>query len=140
MFVGTYAHSLDAKGRVVLPAKFRGHLSDRAYLSQAQGCLALWLPDAFAETVERFREQVRAQEIDMRALEGLLSTSEQVTPDKQGRILLPDRLISFAGLETDVTLVGQFNHVAIWDSARWSESNLERDTKVAEAFAAGMAI
>jgi len=140
MFVGNYEHSLDSKGRVVLPAKFRGPLADRAYLSQAQGCLALWLPEAFDETIERLRERVRERVIDLEALNGVLSTSEEVKPDKQGRILLPERLIKFAALNTEVTLVGQGNHVAIWDSQRWAASSSDRDAKVAEAFADGMAI
>ncbi|MCH7788020.1 MAG: division/cell wall cluster transcriptional repressor MraZ [Acidobacteria bacterium] len=143
MFVGNYAHSLDSKGRVVLPAKYRRYLdgSENAfYLSQAEGCLALWLPEAFDQTVERFRERVRAGTLEKAALDGLYSNSEQVKPDTQGRILLPERLISFAGLDTDVTLVGQGDHVAIWDSTRWAESSAERDAKVAEAFAAGMGI
>lgn len=140
MFVGHYEHSLDSKGRVVLPAKFRGHLSDRAYISQAQRCLALWLPEAFDETVARLLERVREGDMEPNAYSGFLANAEEVSPDKQGRILLPERLRDFAGLRDDVMLLGQDNHVAIWDAERWKQQGSDVDASVAQAFVEGLAI
>lgn len=140
MFVGRYEHTLDGKGRVVLPAKFRNHLAERAYLAPGGNCLALWLPEAFDAAVARLRTQVREGTADPNALRGLLANSDEVTPDSQGRILVNDRLRAFASLDRDVVLAGQDDHIEIWDARRWQSLETDIDASVAEAFLQGRAV
>ena len=70
-FVGTHEHSLDEKGRLVLPAKFRSYFAGAAYLTPHAGCLALWTPDGFDEMLSRLKEQIRTGEVEARVRRGL---------------------------------------------------------------------
>ena len=72
-FVGTFEHTIDAKGRLVLPAKFRGHLARSAYLAPHGRCLALWEPEEFDSMLSRLRDKARSQELDSRVITSLTS-------------------------------------------------------------------
>lgn len=119
MFVGTYEHALDEKGRLVLPLVFRNHLAERAYVTQWEGCLGVWTEEGFEDVAERFREKVRAKEAPQSVLRSFSATAQEVKPDGQGRILLPPRLRTFAGLGTQVMVIGNLDHVEIWDAERY---------------------
>ena len=142
-FVGTYDHTLDAKGRLVLPSKFRGHFADAAYLSPGSGssrCVALWTPDRFDEMVGRLQEEVRDKDTDPAALRGLAAMSEEVRPDAQGRIMMPARLQLFAGLDREIVVCGAIDRIEIWNADSWNEMADELDQSVATAFQNGSGI
>ena len=140
-FVGTYDHTLDAKGRLVLPSKFRGYFADAAYLSPGRdGCVALRTPDDFKEMVERFQEEVRGKDADPRSLRALSTQSEEVRPDTQGRIMVPARLQLFAGLEREIVVCGVIDRIEIWNAASWKEMADELDQSVVTAFQNGSGI
>ena len=133
MFVGTFEHSLDDKGRVVLPAAYRPEFTDRGYLSQFDRCLALWTPEEFDDMSERLTERVRAKEATQGALRAFAANSHLVRADSQGRISIPERLREFAGLDRDVMVVGALNKVEVWDRARWQSERDESDQSLAMA-------
>jgi MraZ protein len=139
-FVGTYDHTLDAKGRLVLPSKFRGYFADAAYLSPGDGCVALRTPDDFNEMVERFQEEVRSKDADPKALKRLVTWSEEVRPDAQGRIMVPARLQLLAGLDREIVVCGVIDRIEIWNAASWNEMADELDQSVASAFRQGSGI
>ena len=80
-FVGTHDHTLDSKGRLVLPSKFRSHFTDGAYLSPWAGCVALWTTERFTEMVRRIAEEIRAGDTDSDVQRALGANSEMVRPD-----------------------------------------------------------
>jgi MraZ protein len=127
VFVGTFEHSLDGKGRLVLPAKFRHYLAERAVVTQWEHCLALWTEEGFEDVANRFRERVRNQEIPPASLRAFAATADEVHPDSQGRILLLPRLRTFAGLATKVTLIGSLTHIEIWDKDRYEDQARDGD-------------
>ena len=139
-FVGTYDHTLDAKGRIVLPSKFRGYFADAAYLSPGDGCVALRTPDDFIEFVERFQEEVRGKEADPDSLRAIASRSEEVRPDAQGRLMVPARLQLSAGLDREIVVCGVIDRIEIWNAASWNEMADELDQSVASAFRQGSGI
>lgn len=139
-FVGTYDHTLDAKGRLVLPSKFRGYFADAAYLSPGAGCIALWTPDRFVEMVRRLEEEVRGRDTNPNALRGLAAMSEEVRPDAQGRIMMPARLQLFAELDREIVVCGAIDRIEIWNAASWNEMADELDQSVATAFRQGSGI
>jgi len=139
-FVGTYDHTLDAKGRLVLPSKFRGYFADAAFLSPGDGCVALRTPDDFNETVERFQEEVRGKEADPDSLRAIASRSEEVRPDAQGRLMVPARLQLSAGLDREIVVCGVIDRIEIWNAASWNEMADELDQSVASAFRQGSGI
>ncbi len=140
-FVGTFEHTLDKKGRLVLPSKFRGHLSQNAILSpNGSQCLALWTPENFDSLLARLTERARLGEIQSRVVRGLTAASDEVSLDQQGRVLISERLRSFASLEREVVLLGANDHVEIWDQATWSTEQSELDAVMGDVLSQGLGI
>ena len=113
MFFGRYDYTIDAKGRLNFPAKFRDAMGESfVVLEWVDSCLFA-LP---MEEVQRLADKLESDELmDSWAISGdLFSTACEVVPDKQGRILLPAELRAYAGLDKDVTIIGNRNHAEIW--------------------------
>ncbi|MCC5953583.1 MAG: division/cell wall cluster transcriptional repressor MraZ [Acidimicrobiia bacterium] len=127
MFVGTFEHTLDEKGRVVLPAAFRHHLASHGFVSQYQRCLGLWTEEGFRSVADRLMQKVREGLASQHALRAFSADATEVRPDSQGRILLPQRLREHAGLDRDVVLIGALDRVEIWDADSWRSVRNEAD-------------
>lgn len=137
MFLGEYQHSLDAKGRVILPAKFRDQLREGAVVAKGKdGCLCVYSTEEFENVAQRIRDVQQRGERELQAARAFFGGAGPATPDKQGRIAIPQQLREYAGLDRDVTVVGQFSRVEIWDSQRWRETGRAGD----EVLAAGSGI
>jgi MraZ protein len=121
-FFGRYEHSLDVKGRVILPARFRGDLGSHAFLSKHnERCLALWTPEEFDKKLaemEQLQETGR-QERNLARVWAVGSTEVEI--DRQGRLAIPATMREFARLEGDVLVMGAINRVELWDPSLWSE-------------------
>ena len=139
-FVGPHAHSLDEKGRLVLPAKYRSYFSGAAYLTPPAGCLALWTPEGFDEMLSRLKEQIRTGEVEARVRRGLAYNSTTVRPDAQGRVMIPEKLRTLASLEHEVMVCGAIDWIEIWNPTTWSEMAPGLDRSVADAFLQGIGI
>ncbi len=140
-FVGTFEHTLDAKGRLVLPAKIRGHLDGIAYLApQGSNSIALWSPEEFEDMVGRITRKVRKGKTSRAVLLGTTANSEEVTIDKQGRVLIPERLRAFASLDRDVVLAGVADHVEIWNATEWSKQEAAINSQTALGLEEGLAV
>lgn len=118
MFTGMSNHTLDTKGRIVLPAKFRSQLGESFYVARGyKKCIQVLTKEA----LDRLAEQTR----DMPAKKAMaiqyhvISTADPVSPNAQGRIQLPLALREFAGLEKNVVVVGVDNRIEIWDEDRY---------------------
>jgi MraZ protein len=135
VFVGTFEHSLDEKGRLVLPSAFRGRLAQGGYLSLYENCLALWTPDDFQSFVDRLMEKVRSSEAKPNAVRVITASASDVKPDSQGRINVPPRLRDYAGLEGEVTLTGALDHIELWHPPRWREVTALGEENLADAVA-----
>jgi MraZ protein len=135
VFVGTFEHTLDDKGRVVLPAGFRLQLGEHGVLSKLDACLALWTPPAFEEVRTYMQEQARAGKLGVNALRRFASLSHPVSPDGQGRISIPAHLRSLVGIERDVVITGNFNRIELWTPATWQGITEEADASLAAAVA-----
>jgi MraZ protein len=122
MFLGEFQHSLDAKGRVILPAKFRDQLANGAYVTKGQGgCLSVYTPEEFDDVATHIREQSKRGRRELDAARSFFGGATETQPDKQGRVALPVNLREYAGLEREVVLVGVYSRIEIWDRTRWSE-------------------
>ena len=118
MFFGRYDCTIDAKGRLNFPAKFRDAMGESFVVMAWLDRCPFALPMA---EVEKLSERLGADELmDSWEITGdLFSTACEVTPDKQGRILLPAELRRYAGLEKSVTIIGNRSHAELWDTAVW---------------------
>lgn len=122
MFLGTYSPRMDAKGRIILPAKFREELSAGLVLTRGQErCLYVFPAAEF----ERIHERMRTAPLTGRAardfLRVFLSGASDELPDKQGRITIPPILRQYAGLTDNLVVIGSGTRAEIWDAAAWEE-------------------
>ena len=136
MFVGTFEHSLDDKGRVVLPSTFRAQLVEKGFLSQWDRCLGLWTEDGFADVARRLTEKIRDGLAPQEAMRSFAANAHEVRPDSQGRITIPQRLREFAHLERDAVVIGAIDRIEIWDAARWTDQAGVADDSLIQAVTA----
>ena len=116
MLIGQYQHNIDAKNRVIVPAKFREDLGERFYVTKGlDGCLFVLSEEGW----KRLQDKIVAAEVE---------------PDKQGRILIPQPLRDYASIEKDVTFIGTGDRAEIWSTECWTQfnDNLTEDS-IAEA-------
>ena len=133
MFVGTFEHTLDGKGRIVLPATFRNELAGRGIVSQYENCLGVWTVDGFGEVARRLQDKVREGLTTHNAVRAFAANAVQVEPDTQGRILLPPRLREFAALDKDAVIIGAIDRIEIWNAERWQVVSSEADESLLSA-------
>ena len=121
-FYGRYEHSLDGKGRVILPAKFRGPFDRGGYLTAYQdGCLALWTPAQFEVQSQQWLERETSGRADRNLARMWASTSHELDIDRQGRMAIPQQLRDWAALEGEVLVNGAINRVELWNRSAWAE-------------------
>jgi len=128
MFKGTYVHTIDAKGRVSLPAELRNELlrrSDRpATLTNMYDHLALFADDEWKNYVAKL-SGVNEFRMERQALRRfVIAGATDCTPDSQGRILIPPHLREHAKLEKEVTIAGIDDRIEIWDRASFDQDRL----------------
>ncbi|HWG72832.1 MAG TPA: division/cell wall cluster transcriptional repressor MraZ [Acidimicrobiales bacterium] len=122
-FFGRFEHSLDIKGRVILPSRFRTSFETRAFLSQHhEGCLALWTPDDFEEQIAQRTAAQNAGPEGRKDTRVWSSNVSEVEMDKQGRVPITPHLRQYAGLDTAVLVIGAIDHVELWDPSAWATS------------------
>ena len=123
-FIGRFVHQLDEKGRVSLPAQFRRGLDANSFvLMQVQtDALTLYPPETWASVQEKLVEMRQRLPGARHFILGRISNAHDVTPDKQGRILIPEHLRKLAGLESEVLILGAIDRIEIWDPARFQKS------------------
>jgi MraZ protein len=132
-FFGRYEHSLDVKGRLILPARFRASFGPQAYVSQYQDrCLAMWPPDEFEKQMtemELLQDQGRAERNLARVW---ASGSAEVEIDRQGRVAIPLYLREFARLESAVLVIGALNRVELWSPPEWEARVLPAEAQLTD--------
>ncbi|MGH9029083.1 MAG: division/cell wall cluster transcriptional repressor MraZ [Acidimicrobiales bacterium] len=132
-FFGRYDHTIDAKGRVVLPAKYRPSFEHGGYLTAfEEGCLGLWTVEDFEERKLQMKEQSRRSR-DGRNLARLWSSETyELEMDRQGRLVIPSSLRSYAELQSDVVVVGAMERVEFWSPGRWAEKVQPQERRLTE--------
>ena len=123
MFFGQYDHSIDDKSRLTLPVRFREVLADGVVLSKGlDGSVDVYAKDAWQMIVAERMGRLDPLLPDTRTLQRhFFGGASEDTPDKQGRVLLPAPLVRYGKLAKDVTVVGNNDHLEIWDRAAWAE-------------------
>ena len=135
MFMGEYNHIIDAKGRLIIPARFRELLGEEFILTKGlDGCLSIYPMDAW----EAFETKLRALPLTNKNARTftrfLVAGATNCELDRQGRILVPQTLREFAGLEKEVVLTGNLDRIEIWSKEKWSENcNYDDMDSIAES-------
>ncbi len=124
MFMGKYNHTIDPKGRLSIPSKYREILGDEFVVSKGMdGCLYVYANDDWKVFEGKLASLPLMSEEARQFARFFLSGAQPVTVDKQGRILMPQDLRDFAGLEKDVVLAGMGGRIEIWSLERWQANN-----------------
>lgn len=123
MFLGEYNHSIDAKGRLIVPAKFREELGEEFVVTKGlDGCLYIY-PNNEWDKFEKKLSELPIGKGDIRKMvRFFLSAATRVEVDKQGRILIPVQHRDFAGLDKDVVFAGVGKKIEIWSKSKWEET------------------
>ena len=136
MFLGEFQHSLDAKGRVILPSRFRGQLESGVFISKGlDGCLWIMPPAAWNELTQRLNQTSIADPRARNLERFLFGGANEDRPDRQGRVSVPEPLRRHAGLELEqeVVVLGARERIEIWNPERLAanrnvaEPNIEAD-------------
>lgn len=122
MFIGEFHHTLDDKGRMSIPVKFRADLAQGAVVTRGlDHSLFLYPKDEWQKLAEKLAALPFGQ-ADTRAFARLmLAGAMEVEIDKSGRVLLPEYLRQYAGLSKDTVVAGLYNRIEIWDEATWKD-------------------
>jgi len=133
-FLGSYQHSIDEKGRVSLPAPFRREAADRRFvLAQPYPpALALYPEVEWAEVEGRLADMLAKGAEERLYVLGILANAVEVTPDAQGRILIPSKLKEAAGLGNTVLLVGAITKVELWSPESFEKTVTGRPSELAQ--------
>lgn len=137
MFIGEYSHNLDAKGRLAIPAKFRSMLKKGAVVTRGiDNCLFLYSKTEW-EKIAKKLAQLPISQAKARAFSRLmLAGAMDVDFDNQGRIMLPEYLRSFAGLNKKAIVAGLYDRLEIWDETAWNKYKIgteKESAQIAEA-------
>ena len=131
MFLGEYEHTLDAKSRLAIPARFRSQMGRGAVLSKGMGsCLSLYPLEHWEQKSNELIARMAGDEL--RDFERRIYPSAcEVELDGQGRVMVPAKLRAYAKLETNVTIAGVRDHMEIWDRVTWNayQERLEDEEK-----------
>ena len=121
MLLGEYEHTIDDKGRITFPAKFRRVFADGAVVTRGlDNCLYAYARGDWERLVD-----TRLRDLDPLSREGralqrfFFAGASEAEPDKQGRVVIPSPLLASAGLSRDVVVAGVYDHLEIWDRAAW---------------------
>lgn len=136
MFLGQYQHSLDEKGRVILPAKFRGQLEGGAYMARGlDGCVVVYPTDEWERVSNNMRDLATRGTHERQAARSFFAGAAEVAPDRQGRVPVPVHLRDFAGLslERDVVVAGVLSRIEIWDAGKWAAREQEGEQVISTA-------
>ncbi len=120
-FLGSYLHQMDEKGRVSLPAAFRRDVAEgpMVLVQVHPEALTLYPADTWREVEERLRDLLRRQPTARAYVLGITARAVEVVPDKQGRILVPQRLAASAAIDGSALLVGMIDRVEMWNPERF---------------------
>jgi MraZ protein len=133
-FRGHYEHSLDAKNRLSIPAKFRASFSAGVVLAKdPETCVAVWTPDSHESIIERALAGLNPMGSEYRKLSRFYQgNSFEIELDGSGRVTLPQPLMTHASIEKEVVVVGVGDHLEVWGRERWKSEQQSLDAEIEE--------
>jgi MraZ protein len=137
--MGEYSHTVDNKGRLIFPAKFRDDLGEKFIATKGlDNCLFVYTPDEWAILENKLKQLPMAKPEARAFVRFFFSGAAELEADKQGRVLLPNNLREYAKLDKDVIIIGVSSRIEIWSKEAWDEYNSQVSpevTRIAENLA-----
>lgn len=129
MFLGEHRHSIDDKGRLQVPAKWRGQLAEGAVVTKgSDGSLKLYPAGVWQEKAAALAELPEGQPAIRAFVRQRLAGAVDQEPDKLGRFVIPPYLRQFADIKKETVLAGLNDHIEIWDAKKWEQYQKDIDT------------
>lgn len=139
MFLGEFEHSIDSKGRLTIPAKFKEQLAGGIVVTRGlDGCLWAFSREEWQQVSERITSLPMANTEARRFTRFMFSSASESIPDRNGRVIIPQKLLQHANIDRDVVVAGVMNKIEIWNPARWQEEQ-SKVTEDPESLAAQLA-
>lgn len=133
MFIGQYEHSVDAKGRLIMPAKLREEIGDKFVVTKGlDGCLFAYSQNEWVAFEEKLKTLPLTNKNARDFTRFFLSGAIECEIDKQGRFLITSNLRDFAGLEKDVVIIGVNTRIEIWSKEKWNNYSSDDNINVDE--------
>jgi MraZ protein len=133
VFLGEYSHSLDEKGRVVMPSKFRMGLDDGCVVTKGQErCIYVFPMDRWEEESSKVLKLPRTDRRARNFSRSFFASASDQALDRQGRVQIPESLRRYAGLEKDLTVVGVADRIEVWAADTWRTVAEEADVYYSE--------
>jgi MraZ protein len=133
LYLGEFRHSLDGKGRIILPSKFRESMKRGCVITKGQDrCLVIFDSDGWKGYAAQIRS-LSQMDAKVRAFaRSVFGSAYDTVPDSQGRVLVPQKLREYAGLEREVVIAGVDDHLEVWDAKAWDRILEEADRSLPE--------
>lgn len=126
MFIGEYHHRLDDKGRIIIPAKLRAHLTDSFVMTRGlDGCVFIYRNDDWERLEQKLASLPLTRKEARAFVRFFYAAAQEMSLDKQGRVNISESLIQYAHLDKECIIVGVSNRIEIWNRQRWEEINKE---------------
>ncbi len=133
MFIGEFSYKIDSKKRLAVPPKFREQLENKAVVTRGlDGCLFLYRMDEWEKLAEKISNLPISQSDARNFARVMLAGAMEVEIDSSGRILVPDYLKKYAGLEKEVIVAGVYNRMEIWDKDKWESYTSATEEQVGD--------
>jgi len=134
MFMGEFLHTIDKKGRLIIPARLRDSLGEKFITTKGlDNCLFLYPQNEWLNFEEKLKKLPVSQPNARAFVRFFFSGATECEIDKLGRILLPANLREYATLEKDVMIVGVMNRIEVWDAAKWNNYSAQAESNYEEA-------
>lgn len=131
MFSGSYAHSVDSKGRIVIPAKFRSRLGEKFVITKGlNGCLWVFPERAWSDFKQKLTPKSLLDSRGLALERYFLGAAIECVPDAQGRVAIPQILLEHADIKGDIYIVGLTDRLEIWSKSAWDEFNAKLTDEV----------
>jgi len=130
MFFGNFAHNIDDKGRLTIPAKFRDELEGGIVITRGlDGCLWAYPRYEWEKLAEKLAQIPSTNQAVRNFVRFMFSSAFDSIPDRQGRVIIPQNLREYAGIDSEATVIGVMNRVEIWNPGKWTDvfSKVEED-------------
>ena len=128
MFLGQYQHSIDAKGRLIVPAKFRDGLGERFVVTKGlDNCLFAYPQEEWKVFEEKLKQLPLTNPGARKFVRFFFAGAVECELDNQGRIMVPPHLREYAGLKKDIVSIGVNNRIEIWNKDSWNDYSDEED-------------
>ena len=133
MFIGEYHHNIDEKSRIVLPSKFRYELNEKFIITRGlEGCLFIYPIKQWNKITEKLNELPFTKKDARAFLRFFLSGACECTFDKQGRIMVPQSLVSYASLKKECVIIGVNDRLEIWSLDKFNEFLKEKQENISD--------